>query len=192
MKDIFKGNLVRLSAMDSEEVGKAFSSLGRDSELMRLMDTGPTLLHSAKATTKFLEKIIEDDSPANHFFSIRALDDNRLLGDINIDVINNWGSRDSFVGIGIYKREDWGKGYGTEAMKLILQFGFIELNLRRITLTVFEYNPRAIRSYEKCGFQVEGRMRGRIIKDNKRWDVLLMGILRDEWKELNHDTTSTK
>ena len=183
MKDILKGTLVRLSAMDSEEIGKALSRQGRDSELMRLMDTGPTRLHSVKAASKFFEKMIEDDSPANHFFSIRSPGDNRLLGDINIDVINNWGSRDAFVGIGIYKREDWGKGYGTEAMQLILQFGFIELNLRRITLTVFEYNPRAIRSYEKCGFQVEGCMRGRIIKDNKRWDVLFMGILRDDWME---------
>ncbi len=187
MKDLFKGNLVRLSAMDHEEIGKTLSGRGRDSELMRLMDTGPTRLHSAKAASKFFEKIIEDNSPAHHFFSIRALDDNRLLGDINLDVINNWGSRDSFVGIGIYERENWGKGYGTEAMQLILQFGFIELNLRRITLTVFEYNPRAIRSYEKCGFQVEGRMRGRLIKDNKRWDVICMGILRDDWMEKNHD-----
>ena len=185
MKDIFKGNLVRLSAMDSEEVGKVFSIQGRDSELMRLMDTGPTRLHSAKASSKFIEKMIEEDTPANHFFSIRALDDNRLLGDIDIDVINNWGSRDAFVGLGIYERENWGKGYGTDAMRLIVQFGFIELNLRRITLTVFEYNPRAIRSYEKCGFQVEGRMRGRILKDNKRWDLLFMSILRDEWKEMN-------
>ena len=185
MKDIFKGNLVRLSAMDSEEIGKALSWQGRDSELMRLMDTGPTRLHSTKAAAKFFEKIMEEDSSANHFFSIRALNDNRLLGDINIDVINNWSSQDAYVGIGIYKRDDWGKGYGTEAMQLILQFGFIELNLRRVTLTVFEYNPRAIRSYEKCGFQVEGRVRGRLIKDNKRWDMLVMGVLREEWVKLH-------
>ena len=185
MKDIFKGDLVRLSAMDSEEIGKALSVQARDSELMRLMDTGPIRLHSAKAAAKFFEKIMEENSPTDYFFSIRALDDNRLLGDINIDVINNWSSRDAYVGIGIYKREDWGRGYGTEAMQLILQFGFIELNLRRVTLTVFEYNPRAIRSYEKCGFHVEGRVRGRLVKDNKRWDMLVMGILREEWMKLH-------
>ena len=58
MKDIFKGDLVRLSAMDSEEIGKALSVQARDSELMRLMDTGPIRLHSAKAAAKFFEKII--------------------------------------------------------------------------------------------------------------------------------------
>lgn len=129
--------------------------------------------------------MIEDDTPANHFFSIRTLDDNRLLGDINLDVINNWGSRNSFVGIGINDREDWSKGYGTDAMKLILRFAFTELNLNRVTLTVFEYNPRAIRSYEKAGFRHEGRMRKALLRDGKRWDMLYMGILRTDWMEIN-------
>ncbi len=184
MKDIFKGDLVRLSAMDAEEIGKAFTKQERDSELIRLMEMGPTRLHSEKAAVKFFEKMLEEYSPANHFFSIRALEDNRLLGDINIDVINDWGSRDSFVGLGIYNREDWGKGYGTDAMKVMLRFAFTEMNLRRVTLTVFEYNPRAIRSYEKVGFRHEGRMRGRLVKDGKRWDMLFMGILYEDWKEM--------
>jgi len=185
MKDIFKGNLVRLSAMDHEEIGKTLSGQARDSELMRLMESGPARLHSAKAAIKFFEKMIEEDSPANHFFSIRALEDNHLLGDINLDVINNWGSRDSFIGLGIYNREDWGKGYGTDAMKVGLRYAFTELNLRRVTLTVFEYNPRAIRSYEKVGLQHEGRLRKALLRDGKRWDMLYMGILQDDWKELN-------
>ncbi|HQV63828.1 MAG TPA: GNAT family protein, partial [Anaerolineales bacterium] len=98
---------------------------------------------------------------------------------------NNWASRNAFVGIGINNREDWGKGYGTEAMKLMLQFAFTEVNLYRVTLTVFEYNPRAIRSYEKAGFRHEGRLRGALLKDGKRWDVLYMGILCDDWMKLN-------
>ena len=185
MKDILKGDLVRLSAMDHDEIGKALSRYARDSELMRLMDSGPARLHSAKAASKFFEEMIKEESPAHNFFSIRALDDNRLLGDINLDVINNWGSRDSFVGLGIYERENWGKGYGTDAMKIILRFAFTEVNLRRVTLTVFEYNPRAIRSYEKAGFKLEGRLRKILLKDGQRWDMLYMGILYEDWKEMN-------
>jgi RimJ/RimL family protein N-acetyltransferase len=185
MKDIFKGELVRLSAFDHEELGKAYAGWTRDSELQRLFNSEASALHSAKAGVDFFEKMIKEDSPANHFFSIRKLDDNRLLGDINLDVINHWGSRDSFVGLGIGNREDWGKGYGTDAMKIILRFAFTELNLRRVTLTVFEYNPRAIRSYEKAGFCHEGRLRGALLRDGKRWDMLYMGILCDDWKEKN-------
>lgn len=187
MKDIFKGDLVRLSSVDHEEIGKAYADWNRDSEFKRLLDSSATVLVSAKAGTEFFEKMLKDESAAQHYFSIRALDDNRLLGDVGLNVINNWSSRDAFVGIGLGNREDWGKGYGTDAMQLILRFAFTEINLRRVTLTVFEYNPRAIRSYEKAGFQHEGRLRGLLHKDGKRWDLLVMGILHDEWMEKNHD-----
>jgi RimJ/RimL family protein N-acetyltransferase len=187
MKDIFKGELVRLSAFDHEELGKAYAAWTRDSELQRLFDSRASALHSAKASADFFEKMIKENSPADHLFSIRTLEDNRLLGDIGLNVINDWGSRDSFVGLGIGNREDWGKGYGTDAMKIILRFAFTELNLRRVTLTVFEYNPRAIRSYEKVGFQHEGRMRGALLRDGKRWDLHYMGILYEDWKEKYHD-----
>ncbi len=185
MNDILKGNLVRLAAMDYEEIGKAITRHERDSEMMRLMDMGPYRLHSEKAAVKFFEKMLDEDTPAQHFFSIRLLEDDRLLGDINLDVINDWGSRDCFIGLGIYDRADWGKGYGTDVMKVLLRFAFTELNLHRATLAVFEYNPRAIRSYEKAGFKMEGSMRGRLLRDGKRWDMRFMGILREEWMNLN-------
>ena len=190
MKDIFKGELVKLSAFDPEELAKAYTNWTRDSELQRLFDAGASRLHSAKAGTDFFEKMVKEDTPANHFFSIRKLDDNRLLGDINLDVINDWGSRDAFVGLGLGDRNDWGKGYGTDAMKIILRFAFTELNLRRVTLTVFEYNPRAIRSYEKTGFRHEGRLRGALLRDGKRWDMLYMGILAEDWMENKNDNTT--
>jgi RimJ/RimL family protein N-acetyltransferase len=183
MKDIFKGELVRLSAFDHEELGKAYAGWTRDSEFHRLLDTDATVLYSAKAGVNFFEKMIKEESPAHHFFSIRKLDDNRLLGDIGLDLNNDWSSRDSFVGLGIGNRNDWGKGYGTDAMKIMLRFAFTEINLRRVTLTVFEYNPRAIRSYEKAGFQHEGSMRGALLKDGKRWDMHYMGILREDWQK---------
>jgi RimJ/RimL family protein N-acetyltransferase len=97
----------------------------------------------------------------------------------------NWGGRDAFVGIAIGERDYWGKGYGTDAMRTILHYGFTEINLRRVTLTVFEYNPRAIRSYEKAGFRHEGRLRQFLNREGRRWDMLYMGILREEWMTNN-------
>jgi len=58
----------------------------------------------------------------------------------------------------------------------------MELNLHRVSLDVFEYNPRAIRSYEKVGFKHEGRVRQALNRDGRRWDILYMGILREEWE----------
>ena len=187
MKDILKGNLVHLAAVDPEEVSKLFATWDRDSEYRRLLDISPPRLHSSKAIKDWLEKELGDQGNTLHWFTIRAVADNQLLGDIVIDV-TQWNARDSFVGLGIGPRNFWGKGFGTEAMQLILQYAFTELNLRRVTLTVFEYNQRAIRSYEKVGFRHEGRQRDRILREGKRWDILCMGILREDWIKHNDHT----
>ena len=68
-------------------------------------------------------------------------------------------------------------------MRVILRYAFTELNLHRVSLGLFEYNPRALRSYEKAGFKMEGRMRGTLHREGRRWDDLYMGILRTEWME---------
>ena len=180
MNDIYKGELVHLSAMDADEISKSFSRWSRDTEFRRLLDSGAARTISPKDAKKWLEKELDEQSINQHWFSIRKLDDDTLLGDIDL-YVDNWPARDTYVGLGIGERDFWGKGYGTDAMKVILRYAFIEVNMNRVTLTVFEYNPRAIRSYEKAGFRHEGRVRGRLNKEGRRWDMLYMGILREEW-----------
>jgi RimJ/RimL family protein N-acetyltransferase len=94
----------------------------------------------------------------------------------------DWHVRSAEVGIFIGEKSLWDQGYGTEAMRLLLRHGFGTLNLNRIHLRVYETNPRAVRSYEKAGFTLEGRDRQGMYKDGKYWDVLRMGILRSEWE----------
>ncbi|WKZ40312.1 MAG: GNAT family protein [Anaerolineales bacterium] len=186
MNDIFCGKLVRLSAADPEELGRHYVGWSRDTEMMRLFGSTPARMQSARASIEYYEKELRDQPPSHFYFNIRALEDDRLLGETDLD-ITSWASRDAFVGIGIGDRADWGRGYGTDAMQLILRYAFAELNLHRVSLSVFEYNPRAIRSYEKCGFRIEGRRRSALLKDGKRWDMFYMGILLEEWMELNND-----
>ena len=184
MKSILRGKTVYLSAVDPEEMSRAGSGWARDSELGRLWDSRARPLRSAKAAKNSMEKELKDQGIGSYFFSIRRREDDRLIGDIGLDVVN-WNASDSFVGLGIGDRNEWGKGYGTEAMNLMLEFAFTEINLRRVTLTVFEYNPRAIRSYEKTGFRHEGRLRQFLTREGRRWDMLYMGILREEWLVIN-------
>lgn len=184
MHDIYTGKLVRLSAMDPAEDSKAFARWGRDSEFNRLLDSGVASITSQATLQKLFEKELEDASVNQHWFSIRKLEDDTLLGNIDLYVYN-WSARDAFVGLGIGERTDWGKGYGTDVMNVMLRYAFTEVSLYRVTLTVFEYNPRAIRSYEKVGFRHEGRLRQALHKEGKRWDLLFMGILREEWLERN-------
>ena len=182
MNEIFTGKLVRLSAFDPEEMSKALPRWQQNSEYFRLLSSSIGPLKSPKAAIQWMEKEVAEMSTATYFLSIRTLAEDRLIGDLGLEVVD-WSGRDAFVGLGIGETEYWGKGYGTDAMNILLRFAFTEINLRRVTLSVFEYNPRAIRSYEKAGFRHEGRLRRVLNKEGRRWDLLHMGILREEWLE---------
>ena len=104
-------------------------------------------------------------------------EEDHLIGFVGLWVVN-WASAEAMVGIGLGDRNYWGRGYGTDAMRLVVNYGFAELNLARVSLEAFAYNTRAIRSYEKAGFSQEGRQRERMRRDGQRLDVVRMGILR--------------
>lgn len=178
--DILRGERVRLTAEDPSIMAQHYSRWSVDSEFLRLMDSAPARTFSTKAIQEWLEKEQEKDRGDNFYFMIRSLEDDRLIGDVGLDGIH-WNHRDTYLGIGLDNREDWGKGYGSDAMQLVLNYAFTELNLYRVTLNVFEYNPRAIHVYEKLGFVYEGRLRRCLNREGKRWDMLYMGITREEW-----------
>lgn len=185
MKDIFRGELVRLSIADPEQVAKYFVAWSRDSFYLRLMDSDPAHRHSAKATQEFIEQELIGENNRSFFFLIRTLDDDRVIGDIGLGGIQ-YSHGDAYTGLGIGEREFWNRGYGTEAMKLVLGYAFEELNLHRVSLNVFDYNGRAIRSYEKAGFVVEGRVREFLHRNGRRFDLIYMGILREEWERMQN------
>jgi len=84
-------------------------------------------------------------------------------------------------GISIGEKAEWSKGYGTDALRAICDFGFGQLRLERIELDVYEPNRRAQRSYEKAGFVKEGVLRHSHFSDGRFHDVLRMSLLREEW-----------
>ena len=90
-----------------------------------------------------------------------------------------------WVAIAFGDEANRGKGYGYEAMQLLLKFAFHELNLHRVQLTVFEYNIRAIRLYEKMGFVREGTQREFLQRDGRRYDMYFYGLLVHEWEHPN-------
>lgn len=183
MKDIYRGTLVRLSAVSPQDMAKAYASWGRDSEMRRLADSDPAGLWSEKKLKEFFEKDLEKDPPPAYRFSVRTLADDRLIGSTGL--VPNLIHGDAWFYIVLGDREYWSKGYGTDSAQVVLRYGFVELNLRRISLGLHSYNERARRSYEKAGFRMEGRMRGEGLRDGVRFDGLYMGVLREEWKEMN-------
>lgn len=92
----------------------------------------------------------------------------------------DWRNRSAEVGIFIGREGLWNSGYGTDALRALVRWGFLELNLNRIWLRVYEDNARAIRSYEKVGFRLEGRLRQDRFHAGRYFDTLIMGLLQGE------------
>lgn len=179
---LLTGKLVRLVEKEPEVMSKEFTRWARDSEYQRLLHFDPASLWSERKWKEAIETELGKENPVEYFFSIETLPEGRFIGIIGLMGIE-WNHGNAWVAVGLGERDDWGKGYGTDAMRLILQYAFLELNLNRVTLGFFEYNARAQRSYEKVGFRMEGRQRQMLQRAGKYWDVLIMGITQPEWQQ---------
>ena len=135
---------------------------------------------------EFIDKVSRD--PDLLVLGIALRSDDRLIGDVGLHRI---GSRDRQAGFGILigEKAEWNRGYGTEATRLIVRYGFEALNLHRIWLHVLEHNVRGQRAYEKVGFKVEGVLRQSAFRQGRYWDTVTMGILRGELIEEPADAT---
>ena len=173
------GSLVRLCVLDLEKDIDALLNWSRNSEYQRLLDSDAANLWTTKQTRTFFEEHIDE----MHVFTIRTLAEDRLIGFLDLGGFD-WVAGSAWVGIGVGEPEYWGKGYGTDAMRILLRYAFAGLNLHRVNLNVFGYNERAFRSYLKCGFQEEGRQRQWLDRGGQRWDLIYMGILKEEWEAL--------
>ena len=110
---------------------------------------------------------------------LRATD--RLIGSCAFSQLDG-DNGSALYHITIGEKELWGRGYGTEATRLMLGHAFGSLGLHRVSLAVFAFNERAIRSYRKVGFVVEGQAREAIFRDGRFWDEISMSILEPEWQ----------
>ena len=186
MKELFHGELVRLTFEEPESYAKVEVRWQRDSEFIRLADSKPVRFSSEKRIReRYVEHRLDQGFDPEYFsFSVRTLTDDRLIGflGMRVDLIHGVAS----VGIGIGERDLWDKGYGTDMMKVCLRYAFSELGVQSVSLGVFAYNARAVRSYEKAGFRLEGRTRKDVHREGKRSDTLWMGILREEWLALQN------
>jgi RimJ/RimL family protein N-acetyltransferase len=104
----------------------------------------------------------------------------RLIGSVRLWRLSAC-NRSAMLTIYIGAKDQWGRGRGTDALRLALRHAFGSMGLNRVELHVFAFNTRAIRSYEKVGFRQEGARREALVRHGRHYDVLVMGILRDEF-----------
>ncbi len=174
--NLFTGKLVRLSAKRPEDK-ESFARWTADAEYMRQLYFEPAI---PRPPEYFEDKKKEQRRESRFNFTLRTIEDDKLIGQSGLGV--SWNNQSVWIWLGIGEPDFRGKGYGTDAMRLLVGYSFRELGLYRANLGVFAYNARAIHCYEKVGYVHEGAARSALYREGKRHDVLGMSILRPEWE----------
>jgi RimJ/RimL family protein N-acetyltransferase len=161
---------------------RAFQRWYADPEVVRLTRYQDSPMRPEEIERFFAARALGSDSLA---MAIHRRDDDRLIGTCALSQLDaDNGSALFHITIG--EKESWGRGFGTEATRLMIDHAFSGLGLHRVALTVFSFNERAIRSYRSVGFIVEGRAREAIWREGRWWDEISMSILDVDWQALPH------
>lgn len=183
---LFEGNLIRLAPIDHEKDAEVESRWTHDLSFMRALSLQPAMPLSVAQMKKKYEAIEKelDESKKLFHFTIRSKEDNRLLGFTRIEWIE-WTHGTGNLKLAIGDPADRGKGYGSDTMRLMLHFAFNELNLYRLSAIVSGDNSGALRFFMRHGFIEEVRRRKALLRDGQAWDLIHLGLLRDEWLAIN-------
>jgi RimJ/RimL family protein N-acetyltransferase len=153
-----------------------FASLS-DAESMRLTGTQQTF--TFEQIQQYCQRVAQADDRADYAITLQAAP--TYLGEVVLNQID-WQNRSASFRIALASEKLFGRGYGTEATRLILDYGFQQLKLHRIGLEVYDFNPRAQHMYEKVGFVQEGMLRDVLLWDGVYHSAIVMSILENEYR----------
>lgn len=174
---MYQGSKVRLREYRREDAYLAQKYMN-DAEIKMLLAPGIPFPITFEEEEKW---VMSNVSSKNEYsFAIETLEDNKYIGGCGINALD-WKNSIATVGIFIGDKNYWSMGYGTDAMKVLINFIFNEMNINKIKLNVYSFNKRAVKSYEKCGFKIEGTLRQEIFRNGQYHDEYVMGLLREEF-----------
>ncbi len=182
-ESLFEGESVRLRSLELSDVPlimKHWNNINLRKEL------GPVVPHSSNEREMWVRQTWKEREQRTAFvFAIETRKDRYFLGHCALKNVR-WINRSAIVSIAIYNKSDRGKGYGTDALKVLLRVGFDFLNLHRIALNVFHTNKQALHVYEKIGFKKVGELRETDFVDGKYVNDVIMDMLEEDYRQLYH------
>ena len=177
---MLQGQQVRLRAVEPEDLERAYKWIN-DHDVTRYLTARYPL--SRADEKRWLSEQPKNDLGAG---VVLAIDTNEGEHIGNLDLHRTKvDDRTAHLGIMIGEKEYWSNGYGSDAIITLLRFAFGEMNLHKVSLHVFAFNPRAAACYRKCGFQQEALLREHYYGEGRYWDVLVMGVLREDFEALH-------
>ncbi len=174
---MLKGNHVHLGPLKKEYI-PTFLKWFNDPEITQFLDVHAPMTFEAEL--EWFNNASKQQNPITFLIHFNDPDVPRLIGNCAIHISQT--NRVGTLGIVIGEKDCWGKGYGTEALKLLIEYGFNTFDLHRVELQTYGFNERAFKSYLKVGFREEGRRREAIFANGEYHDAIMMGLLRSEWK----------
>lgn len=181
-RPIIRGTQVYMRSIEHADAS-LYSTWRSDAAPMRMAGfehRGPL---GAAGAEQSIGKILAEQGKPDWRFVVCLLEDDRPLGEVLLFHVDHE-NRSAEFGIFIGDPADWGRGYGSDALNAVCDFGFGRLDLARIELVTRADNAIGRRSYEKAGFKLEGTMRSAFYTEGRRIDQLQMGLLREEWEQL--------
>jgi RimJ/RimL family protein N-acetyltransferase len=175
--DQIEGETVVLRRHVQDNIG-AFRRWYQDPDVARLARYQDTPMRADEVDRFFQLRALGTDSLT---MAIHERSTGRLVGTCAFSQMDG-DNGSAMYHITIGEKDVWGRGYGTEATRLMVDHAFTALGLHRVALSVFDFNERAIRAYARVGFLTEGRAREAVWRDGRWWDELSMSILAPEWK----------
>lgn len=180
---VLRGERVILRPVEKDDL-KKLHELGNNVELEMLASASWEPLPLASYEKDF-DKHLESQEKGSFVIEV----DGNVIGEIGLHDWRNRRAGTSSFGVSILDPDYLGKGYGREAIELLLDWSFRIMNYRRIHLETLASNERAVRCYRSCGFVEEGRLRQHEYYNGAYDDVLVMGILREEWEARRAQTS---
>lgn len=173
------GNIVYLKKLDKEYTEEYWDNF-KNTSIETMIFTGSAQAFNKTEIENYINRVAADSNRVD--FLIFSKQDNKLVGEVVINEVDR-NNRCGNIRVLINRKEDFSKGYGTEAMILALNYGFGMFNLHRIELEAYPFNNRAVHVYEKIGFKREGIRRDGAYYNHKYYDMITMSFLENEFRE---------
>ncbi|MFE3165306.1 GNAT family N-acetyltransferase [Streptomyces sp. NPDC059224] len=178
---MFEGKLVRLRALRPEDA-EHHVRWRNDPEVVRWAAGGDPMFGpvTADAVRLAFDTMLRLDPRESAVFTVEDLAEGRTIGMADYRDLDPYAGT-ATLGVTIGEREHWGRGHGSDALRLLVGHLFGAYGLNRLELDTWSGNERAVRAFSRLGFREEGRRRLAVLVRGKRYDRLLFGMLREEW-----------